>query len=163
MKTDTRALDSFSAMIFPLLEAGLLQFSPILSVLRQCDPPGSLHHSAFVWDWVFILSGPSFSHCPYAWHALPVSIFVVVFRVLGVPIYTPVYISSEALMGINIWPDDDKYLLIPRTTFYEFIPIECSDQQQPSTLLLHQVLMADWAMLTTCWTSKAVSSYEASC
>ncbi|XP_071494806.1 GH3 domain-containing protein-like [Diadema antillarum] len=59
----------------------------------------------------------------------------------GIPIYSCLYAASEGLIGINIWPHDDerRYLLVPRSMFCEFIPIEHSDEDQPSTLLMNEV------------------------
>ncbi|CAG5120944.1 unnamed protein product [Candidula unifasciata] len=59
----------------------------------------------------------------------------------GVPLYSPIYAASEGLLGINIWPDQlpTRYLLHPRTQFFEFIPDDVMDQEQPATLLMHQV------------------------
>uniref|UniRef100_A0A0B6YSS8 GH3 domain-containing protein n=1 Tax=Arion vulgaris TaxID=1028688 RepID=A0A0B6YSS8_9EUPU len=59
----------------------------------------------------------------------------------GVPLYSPIYAASEGLLGINIWPNQHptRYLLHPRTQFFEFIPDDLMDQDQPNTLLLHQV------------------------
>lgn len=59
----------------------------------------------------------------------------------GMEIYSPLYAASEGLIGINIWPDQkpSRYLLVPQTLFYEFIPIENSLEDQPKTLLIDQV------------------------
>ncbi|KAK7475298.1 hypothetical protein BaRGS_00033445 [Batillaria attramentaria] len=59
----------------------------------------------------------------------------------GVPLYSPIYGASEGLIGINIWPTDlpSCYLLHPWVQFFEFIPVDNCDQDQPATLLLHQV------------------------
>nr|XP_054756098.1 GH3 domain-containing protein-like [Lytechinus pictus] len=58
-----------------------------------------------------------------------------------IPIYSCLYAASEGLIGINIWPHDEerRYLLVPRSMFCEFIPIENSDEEQPDTLLMDQV------------------------
>ena len=42
-------------------------------------------------------------------------------------------------MAVNMWPKEEQYFLLPRAAFFEFIPIEDSHQDQPDTLLLHQV------------------------
>jgi len=49
------------------------------------------------------------------------------------------YGASEAVVAINLWPKEEQFLVLPRAAFYEFIPIEDSHQDQPDTLLLHQV------------------------
>lgn len=58
-----------------------------------------------------------------------------------IPIYSCLYAASEGLIGINMWPhaEDRRYLLVPRSMFCEFIPIESSDKDQPSTLMMEQV------------------------
>lgn len=36
-------------------------------------------------------------------------------------------------MGVNLWPLDSKpcYLLVPRSMFFEFIPLDHSHEEQP--------------------------------
>lgn len=60
---------------------------------------------------------------------------------LDIPIYSALYAASEGLIGFNMWPEEEtcKYLLLPEACFFEFIPVEISHQEQPATLLLHQV------------------------
>ena len=43
--------------------------------------------------------------------------------------------------GLNVDPlaDERHYTLVPRAMFFEFIPIEHSDEAQPETLFLDQV------------------------
>ncbi|KAK7096789.1 uncharacterized protein [Littorina saxatilis] len=59
----------------------------------------------------------------------------------GIPLYSPLYAATEGLVGINLWPGDSpsRYLPHPCVQFFEFIPVECSDLEQPETVLLHQV------------------------
>ncbi|XP_071846160.1 uncharacterized protein [Apostichopus japonicus] len=59
----------------------------------------------------------------------------------GVPIYSPLYGATEGLLGVNLWPEKEErpYLLMPRSMFWEFIPIAQSDEDQPSTLFADQV------------------------
>nr|KAG5689965.1 hypothetical protein BaRGS_033646 [Batillaria attramentaria] len=59
----------------------------------------------------------------------------------GVPLYSPVYAATEGLVGINLWPDQlpSRYLLHPSVHFFEFIPEELCADEQPRTLLMHQV------------------------
>ncbi|KAF4084575.1 hypothetical protein AMELA_G00107820 [Ameiurus melas] len=44
----------------------------------------------------------------------------------GVPFYSPLYAASEGLIGVNLWPIQDRrhYLLCPRSMFFEFLPEE---------------------------------------
>ena len=59
----------------------------------------------------------------------------------GVPLYSPVYAATEGLIGINLWARErpSRYVPHPAVQFFEFIPVEQSDLDQPETLLLHQV------------------------
>ncbi|XP_076032926.1 uncharacterized protein LOC143020396 isoform X2 [Oratosquilla oratoria] len=59
----------------------------------------------------------------------------------GVSLYSPIYGATEGLLGINLWPEQEesKYALIPRTMFYEFIPVNKSTEDQPQTLMSNQV------------------------
>ncbi|XP_068719669.1 GH3 domain-containing protein-like [Montipora capricornis] len=53
-----------------------------------------------------------------------------------VPMYSPIYAATEGLIGINLWPKDDHtfYILVPSAMFFEFIPLEESSKEQPSTV-----------------------------
>lgn len=61
----------------------------------------------------------------------------------SVPYYSMSYVSSEGIFGIARHPNDEQYVLIPNSCFYEFIPIETSNAnltgKQPTTLLLNEV------------------------
>ncbi|KAJ8297381.1 hypothetical protein KUTeg_023912 [Tegillarca granosa] len=59
----------------------------------------------------------------------------------GIHIYSPIYSASEGLIGLNIWPNEkpSRYLLLPETLFYEFIPIENTVMEQPKPLFLEEV------------------------
>ncbi|WP_437755693.1 GH3 auxin-responsive promoter family protein [Sorangium sp. So ce1389] len=50
----------------------------------------------------------------------------------GVPIHSPIYISSEAMLGVNLDPDETAYALLPSSVFYEFIPADELDAERPS-------------------------------
>lgn len=54
-----------------------------------------------------------------------------------VPIYSPFYAATEGLLGINLWPKEDRalYMLVPRAMFYEFIPVEESSKEQPTVCM----------------------------
>jgi len=58
-----------------------------------------------------------------------------------VPTYSPIYGASEGLLGVNLFPDrpDSRYCLIPDAQFFEFIPQENMDDENPQTKLLHEV------------------------
>ncbi|XP_069607906.1 GH3 domain-containing protein [Ranitomeya imitator] len=59
----------------------------------------------------------------------------------GIPVYSPIYCTAEGLNGVNIWPREDvpRYVLCPRSVFFEFIPVDISDQEQPTTLCIQDV------------------------
>lgn len=50
------------------------------------------------------------------------------------PIYSPCYAASEGTMGINPYVIKTRYVIIPDTVFYEFIPIGEFDKKKPRTL-----------------------------
>jgi len=52
------------------------------------------------------------------------------------PIYSPFYAATEGLIGINLWPEETNpvYMLVPRAMFFEFIPVEESSKEQPTTV-----------------------------
>ena len=58
-----------------------------------------------------------------------------------IPTYSPLYGATEGLLGLNIDPlvEEREYLLIPRAMFFEFIPEENADEEQPKTLLMDEV------------------------
>ncbi|XP_040292771.1 GH3 domain-containing protein [Bufo bufo] len=59
----------------------------------------------------------------------------------GIPLYSPTYCAAEGLCGVNLWPMDEipQYVLCPRSVFFEFIPVDMSEQEQPSTLCIQDV------------------------
>ncbi|KAM4691295.1 GH3 domain-containing protein [Rhinophrynus dorsalis] len=59
----------------------------------------------------------------------------------GIPLYSPIYCAAEALIGVNIWPEEDtpRYLLCPRSAFFEFIPVSASTEEQPETCCVQDV------------------------
>lgn len=50
------------------------------------------------------------------------------------PIYSPCYAASEGIIGINPYASKIRYVVIPDTVFYEFIPIEEFNKNSPKTL-----------------------------
>ena len=42
----------------------------------------------------------------------------------GIVTYSPLYAATEGLLGININPSSNKYILIPHVAYCEFIPIQ---------------------------------------
>ncbi|XP_014669668.1 PREDICTED: probable indole-3-acetic acid-amido synthetase GH3.9 [Priapulus caudatus] len=61
----------------------------------------------------------------------------------GCTIYSPVYGSTEAMVGVNLDPNrkagDERYTMMPTVAFFEFIPIEHIGEEQPKTLFIDQV------------------------
>ncbi|KAL9966001.1 hypothetical protein ACROYT_G024006 [Oculina patagonica] len=59
----------------------------------------------------------------------------------GVPLCSTIYGATEGLMGVNLWPLETKpcYLLVPRSMFFEFIPLNHSHEEQPKTLFGEEV------------------------
>lgn len=58
----------------------------------------------------------------------------------GTPIYSPIYGASEGLIGVNVWPKErpSRYLLAPKSMFFEFIPADKCEEDQPKTLFIDQ-------------------------
>ena len=50
-------------------------------------------------------------------------------------IYTTVYLASEAMLGINLWPDKpEHYAMCIGSAVFEFIPVENVDDEFPETV-----------------------------
>lgn len=54
----------------------------------------------------------------------------------GVALCSTIYGATEGLIGVNLWPLNSElcYLLVPRSMFFEFIPLEHTHEEQPKTL-----------------------------
>lgn len=48
----------------------------------------------------------------------------------SLPIYSPAYAATEAMLGINPYVEKIKYVIIPDTAFYEFILIDEEDNKE---------------------------------
>jgi hypothetical protein len=59
------------------------------------------------------------------------------------PIYSPAYGATEAMIGINPYANKIRYVVIPDTVFYEFIPIMEVDKKHISTLCLDEVKIGE--------------------
>ena len=57
----------------------------------------------------------------------------------SVPIYSPAYASTEAMIGINPYANKISYVIIPDTAFYEFIPVEEEIVQSMHTICLDKL------------------------
>ncbi|MDD6794735.1 MAG: GH3 auxin-responsive promoter family protein, partial [Clostridiaceae bacterium] len=49
----------------------------------------------------------------------------------ALPIYSPGYAATEAMMGINPYKDKIRYVIVPDTVFYEFIKEEDIKKKKP--------------------------------
>ncbi|GAA0756779.1 GH3 auxin-responsive promoter family protein [Clostridium sartagoforme] len=56
-----------------------------------------------------------------------------------VQIYSPCYAASEGIMGINPYVKDIRYVIIPDTVFYEFIPSEELSKNNPKAISSDQL------------------------
>lgn len=57
----------------------------------------------------------------------------------SLPIYSPSYASTEAMIGINPYINKIRYVIIPDTAFYEFIPIEKGEVNATKTLNIDEL------------------------
>ncbi|QAA34004.1 GH3 auxin-responsive promoter family protein [Clostridium manihotivorum] len=57
------------------------------------------------------------------------------------PIYSPVYASTEAMIGINPYANKIRYVVIPNTVFYEFLPISEDNKTSQDTLCIDEILL----------------------
>lgn len=57
----------------------------------------------------------------------------------SLPIYSPAYASTEAMIGINPYANKIRYVIIPSTVFYEFIPVKEGEGYGEQTLCLHEL------------------------
>ncbi len=61
----------------------------------------------------------------------------------SLPIYSPVYASTEAMIGINPYISKIRYVIIPDTAFYEFIPIKESNKENPKTYCIDELKVGE--------------------
>lgn len=57
----------------------------------------------------------------------------------SLPIYSPAYAATEAMIGINPYSNKIRYVIIPDTAFYEFIPIEEGAEGSQYTFCLDEL------------------------
>lgn len=55
------------------------------------------------------------------------------------PMYSSVYGSTEAMLGVGVGPGRPVYVMTPRAAFFELIPAESMDAPAPETRLLGEV------------------------
>lgn len=59
------------------------------------------------------------------------------------PIYSTVYGATEALIGMAVKPDTVNYVVVPRTVYFEFMPLSEQDSQSPITLDLDELKIGE--------------------
>ena len=57
----------------------------------------------------------------------------------SLPIYSPAYAATEAMIGINPYASKISYVVIPDTVFYEFIPVREYDKPSPKTYCINEL------------------------
>ncbi len=57
----------------------------------------------------------------------------------SLPIYSPAYASTEGMIGINPYANKIRYVIIPSTVFYEFIPVNEREQYGENTICLNEL------------------------
>ncbi|MFW2381765.1 MAG: GH3 auxin-responsive promoter family protein [Acidimicrobiales bacterium] len=61
-----------------------------------------------------------------------------------VPIYSPSYGATESFIGVGLWPDrPGHYVMTTDPSYFEFIPIDLADEDQPATVDMQGVVMGD--------------------
>lgn len=61
----------------------------------------------------------------------------------NLPIFSSVYAASEALIGMAVKPNDVSYVIIPKTAYFEFIPLNKMDLSNPDTLDLDELKIGE--------------------
>ncbi|GKU28578.1 GH3 auxin-responsive promoter family protein [Clostridium folliculivorans] len=59
----------------------------------------------------------------------------------SLPTYSPAYAATEAMIGINPYVGKVRYVIIPDTVFYEFIPIKEDKENDTNTLCIDEILI----------------------
>lgn len=57
----------------------------------------------------------------------------------SLPIYSPAYAATEAMIGINPNAKNISYVVIPDTVFYEFIPVDEEGKEGKETLCIEEL------------------------
>lgn len=71
----------------------------------------------------------------------------------GLPVYSPSYAATEAMIGINPYVDKRSYVVAPDTAYFEFIPISSINDADPSTAELDQLIVGqDYEVVVTTYT-----------
>ncbi|WP_087877525.1 GH3 auxin-responsive promoter family protein [Clostridium autoethanogenum] len=61
----------------------------------------------------------------------------------SLPIYSPGYAATEAMIGINPYANKIRYVIIPDTVFYEFIPIKEENKKSEDTFCLDELRIGE--------------------
>jgi hypothetical protein len=56
----------------------------------------------------------------------------------GLPIHSPIYACTEALLGVSLEPESVRYALVPQSCYFELLPLEEADAAAPTTRTLRQ-------------------------
>lgn len=57
----------------------------------------------------------------------------------NIPVYSSVYSATEAAVGVNRYINKQRYVVIPRVAFFEFIPVENLEEERPLTKNLNEL------------------------
>ena len=57
----------------------------------------------------------------------------------SLPIYSPAYAATEAMIGVNPYISKIRYVVIPDTVFYEFMPIGEGNKDNPKTYCIDEL------------------------
>jgi hypothetical protein len=57
----------------------------------------------------------------------------------NIPVYSSVYSATEAAVGINRHINLQRYVVLSRVAFFEFIPVQNADEAQPATKNINQL------------------------
>lgn len=61
----------------------------------------------------------------------------------SLPIYSTAYAATEAMIGINPYVNKIRYVIIPDTAFYEFIPIKEGKEDSQNISCLHELKIGE--------------------
>ncbi|XP_046565322.1 indole-3-acetic acid-amido synthetase GH3.3-like [Haliotis rubra] len=117
--------------------------------LRKIFRKGTSHFGPLVWPNFAALHAPGTGAFSFATELLKKNFLG------GVPLSSGVHISSESLYGLNLHVEDQtktEYTILPCLNFYEFIPKDCIDKEDPTTVQAHEVEVGgEYEMVVTTW------------
>lgn len=68
----------------------------------------------------------------------------------NLPIYSGVYAATESIIGFNPFMNKIKYVILPDTAFFEFIPVEYMNEKAPITKTLNELKVGgEYEIVTT--------------